>query len=81
MSDNNNNQFQARITVDSTGKRVINSAMDGWNRQHQNISYALPQHRFYAPGANQDNNMPGSSRNSVPWVGNMQVQPQSAGPQ
>ena len=79
MTDNNNNQFQARITVDSRGKRVINPAMDGRNRQPLNISYALPQQRFYATGASQDNNnMPGSSRNSVPWMGNTQAQPQPA---
>ena len=41
----------------------------------------LPQNRFFTPGAKQDNSMPGSSRNSVPWLGNMQAQPQPAGPQ
>ena len=80
MSFNNtDNLFQTRITVDSNGNRAQNSAIDGQNWQPQKISYTLPQNRFFAPGVPQDINMPGSSANSVPWMGHEQAQPQPAG--
>ena len=79
--NNTDNLLQSVITVDANGNRAQNSAISGQNRQAQKLTYALPQNRFFAPGVPQDNNMPGSSRNSVPWVGNMQAQPQPAGPQ
>ena len=79
--NNTDNLLQSVITVDANGNRAQNSAISGQNRQAQKLTYALPQHRFFAPGVPQDINMPGSSAINIPWMGHEEAQPQPAGHQ